>query len=695
MDPETTTQPNAAVGQQSQATPQSQPQSQLDPSVVALTKAIGQKENPNYGSPKAYTTPDGTGDGANSYGAYQMTPGFVEKWSQLVLGKPYQSAQQLTPAQQDELAYGAIKTMGTTGDPGYSQLGKLTPQQIASAWNTGDPNAYMDPGYGDEQEPGGVAAYTSTVEENYNKLYPQGSSSNSPAQSTSSSSPSALDLLLGIGTGVGGWLLGQAGNIGKDALEAGGAAVGGAIGDVPGAIVGENVAGGVANDLGLGGNNSNASQSAAPTGGSAPVDNAADTAALDSSIPQAAVASKSLAGAYQQAMQGTIKGRTMLSDPQVQGGIEEASMNGDAPEVDENGVMNFDAAIEKEQGGLGDVHNAVAPMLYAEGAIAPTHEAVQEAIKDFNAKSGYTESDRAEAKQAIEQEAETYNKSYGDGQGNMSLGHFDKMRSETGHGRKWNANESNAKREALKSLSMASRRTVEKHTQHKELYNRAMKKQQRKINAIKVMKMLNKKKAPIHKSFLKSALKSGGKYVGLYLGDKLGGPLGAIMGSMVGDYVTRAADKRYGKTIFESRTMRKGMEELQKTHPEVASVLNEELKKAGIKGIQDRIKKDQSQLKLPEGYKKDVIYGQPYKGGEKRPGLITPSKTPPKDYETAERMKHGGSQYGGIYEKNKEIELAKKAAYHTGKEPAPYRYIQGKRKALIKARVSRPKKYKG
>ena len=143
--------------------PQPQNNQGLDPSVVALTKAIGQQESGgNYNSPQGKN---------GETGAYQMTPGFIENYAPKFLPN-YKQGQSLTPAQQDELAYNVVKEWGTSGDPSYPQLGKLTPAQIASAWNSGDPNAYLD-----EQMKGTNAAgasydvpnYVSKVGQNYDK----------------------------------------------------------------------------------------------------------------------------------------------------------------------------------------------------------------------------------------------------------------------------------------------------------------------------------------------------------------------------------------------------------------------------------------------------------------------------------------------------------------------------------------------
>ena len=239
MEPNTPTQP-AAGG--------AQPQGQgLDPSVLALTKAIGQAESGGN-----YTAGDNTGDGASSQGAYQMTPGFIEKWAPSA-GIPYTPGQTLDMAQQNELAYKTIQTLGTTGDPADPSLGKLSPAQIASYWNTNDPNAYLDPNYGKNNTYGSTANYVNAVEKDYtsdtasNSLVPSANAASSATGNTSSGSgPSWTDVLLGGVGALGTWLAGQAAKPIQDAATD--AAVGAAVGSV---LPGEGtVAGGVAGAIG-------------------------------------------------------------------------------------------------------------------------------------------------------------------------------------------------------------------------------------------------------------------------------------------------------------------------------------------------------------------------------------------------------------------------------------------------------------
>lgn len=561
----------------------------LDPSVVALTKAIGKAE-----SGGKYDVGDNAGDNANSYGAYQMTPGFLEEWAPKS-GIQYKPGMKLNPAQQDEVAYNAIKTMGTTGDPNHAYLGKLNPAQIASAWNTGDPNAYLDPSYGKNNTYGSTEKYVHEVEKNYNSetggqkqsndsIVPTANASESSNSNQSSNSPSWEDYLLGGAAVGGGYLLGLAKQYGAAALTDAGAALGAEAGPV-GSVVGATIGSSVGNSLGLNGEKSQ-TQSSAPQGSVTTPDSSnlimsEGNQVEPNKVPDQTVqASRQVAQTISQALGTTIGGRKMLQDPNVQAGIEEMGINGFSPEQDENGVMNFKTGIKQAQNSVADLSRAASTMLTAEGSIAPIQNAVEEAKKHIRKTLDPTEWD--EAYKQIDASAKSYLKQYGDGQGNMNLGHFQQMKQQMGHGKKYGILESTTKKQADKALALGSRKTIEKHTKNKELYNRVMKKEQRLINAKKIMERLDQKKAPKNDSLFKKLLQSGGKYAALYIGDKIGGPIGAILGSMVGDYASRAADKKFGKTIFETPAFHEGLRILQKEHPHSYQILENELKKAGI-----------------------------------------------------------------------------------------------------------------
>jgi hypothetical protein len=94
----------------------------LDPSVLALTKAIGQTESGgNYNA---------VGDNGNSHGAYQFQKGTWQDYAKDVLGD---ASAPMTTENQNKVAYGKVKAWK---DQGY------TPAQIASKWNSGGFDTY-------------------------------------------------------------------------------------------------------------------------------------------------------------------------------------------------------------------------------------------------------------------------------------------------------------------------------------------------------------------------------------------------------------------------------------------------------------------------------------------------------------------------------------------------------------------------
>jgi hypothetical protein len=94
---------------------------QLDPSVVALAKAIGMTESKGN-----YNARGKSGE----FGAYQYTAPTWQQDSIKYLGQAV-PLEQATPAQQDEVAYKKIQDLGKQG---------FNPSQIASIWNSGKPD---------------------------------------------------------------------------------------------------------------------------------------------------------------------------------------------------------------------------------------------------------------------------------------------------------------------------------------------------------------------------------------------------------------------------------------------------------------------------------------------------------------------------------------------------------------------------
>jgi hypothetical protein len=105
-------------------TTQTQPNQQLDPTIVNMARSIKSVETNGQSNP--YTAVGGSGE----YGAYQYTPATWATDSAKYLGQsvPLQGA---SIAQQNQVAYGKIKDLKSQG---------YNPAQIASIWNSGKPD---------------------------------------------------------------------------------------------------------------------------------------------------------------------------------------------------------------------------------------------------------------------------------------------------------------------------------------------------------------------------------------------------------------------------------------------------------------------------------------------------------------------------------------------------------------------------
>lgn len=299
---------------------------------------------------------------------------------------------------------------------------------------------------------------------------------------------------------------------------------------------------------------------------------------LESSLAPATKASQALAQAQNQALGTTQGGRVMQQDPNFQNAMKTNAKYGFAPEVDEQGAMNFQGAMQKSQDAVEDLSKSAQNMLFAGGEVAPVQQAKQEAYQ--NIEKYVPVPDQEAAKKHVDEFADAYSAKLGDGQGNMSLGHFQQMKQEMG--KAFDKTDTNAKTAAKKALSHGARRTIEQNTKHKELYNRVMKEEQNLINGRKVMKRLNGEKAPNNHNIRKLFNSSAAKFLEVYIGDKLGGPLGAVLGGLVGDYLGNQADKKFGKTIFETPAVHAALKELQEKKPAVYEYLKQELNKNGV-----------------------------------------------------------------------------------------------------------------
>ncbi len=613
-----------------------QSQNPLDPSVVNLVKALGKSE-----SGGSYTATGKDGE----QGAYQMTSAFIQNNAPKYL-KDYNPQIPLTPTQQDELAYNVVKDWGTKGNPAYSYMGKLNPAQIASAWNAGDPNAYLDPEGHTGISKGGASydtlGYVNKVKQNYEQLSgvqqeqdnssipitqtsngqdqqtQQGNLNLSPleqsiADSYRKADPNITDEQLlkelrpdwGLGDILGG-------------LEMAAPGLGGIVSGIAPKIAGlvgsatsfisKGLGAKEAIDLATGGNaNNQQSNQSQPSGNNGLLGN------LGTQLPEVQQASATLAKTLLDSLRTTATGSNLANDPNTQGAITTIGKYGFAPNIDENGRMDFtDAYNNKSKKALDQLSNGVEQVLDTEGKIAPLEYAKSQA-KNW-VREHAPSSEWASADSEIEKEAETYNKNFGQN-GSLKLSTFQKMKQEQWHGKKFNVMDSNAKRIGQKALGYGARQTITDHTDHKDFYNASMKEEQNIINGRNVMKRLNGKKAPRNEGVLKELMHAGGKYAALYIGDKIGGPMGAILGMMAGRKIEKMVDKRFGSNTFETPAMKKALFILKQGSPDMYKVLVNKLKQEDV-SVPQEDEKTRESLDTVKEVKHEVADLRNPKGGE-------------------------------------------------------------------------------
>lgn len=606
-------------------------QSQLDPSIVALTKAIGLAE-----SGGKYDIP--SEDKKSIPSAYQFTPGFISDYAPKYL-KNY-DPNNLTPAQQDELAYNVVKEWGTTGNKNYPYLGKLTPAQIASAWNAGDPMAYLEEGGHaglSNGHPYNTEEYVNNVQENYNQA-------SQPEQKTGMTDfdkkyTAPIAGVLGAGAVAAGMAV---------APEAGVLAGLGTLAENAWTGV-KNVVGGIPKAL-IGGVVSDAVKSAMPESVQSVLPSSQSDYAsmiLGNALPQASESSNKLASVMSEALGMTQGGRRLLQDPNMQEAINTGGKYGLTPDVDENGNMNFSNSIQEANNHITKLSQANESVLKDE--YTNFEQAIANAKKNVEE---YTPNDlQEEALRTIDKEARAYTK-FVNKDGNIPLDKLETMKREQWH--RFDKNDSTGRLAGKKALGFGARQAITDNTQHKDFYNAAMREEQRLIGFQKVAKRLNEKKAPEHFSLAKNMKKFGAEYVSTWIGAKIGGPIGAVLGDIVGQHIIGAIDKKHGKNIFETPQVQRAIFEIKKEHPEVFTRLVEELQKEGIKM---RFEKDKGILKIegPKGIPLDR-----YKGKDE--SIVVGGKRPPATFEQAKNRKAGRPEYGGLHGYLMQQQDMKKAA---------------------------------
>lgn len=332
---------------------------------------------------------------------------------------------------------------------------------------------------------------------------------------------------------------------------------------------------------------------------------------------------KSATQALNQTLQTTPTGKLLASSPQVQQTLGYMAQNGYLPDtstgVNDFGVKNNSGAFKKSSDSIKELSSGAENILDLEGGqgdVESTRQKVHTNIRQF-----VPTHEQGDAIKYADEILASGEKEYGNG-GSIPLSKMEKLKRESGQAAgKWDMSTPSAKKAAFKAVNRGLRAEIAEKTTHKDLYNKVMKEEEKIFATQKLMKKMEGKKALEHKGLLRGALKSYGKYVGTYLGDKIGGPLGAIVGTMVGDHLTKAVDKRFGKTYFESKEGKRLIELASQKSPHMAKILKKELKKYGVVA-------EEAEKKLEEETKKEVKR-KDYK--EKKKGILnhdTQTKNP-------------------------------------------------------------------
>lgn len=586
----------------------------LDPSVVALTKSIGKQES--GGNYKARGK-----DG--EIGAYQFTKGFIQDNAPKYLGTDY-NPDDLTPDQQDKLAYSTIKDWGTSGKPGYQHMGKLSPAQIASAWNAGDPTAYLDEDGNQGISNGGAkyntSEYVSNIQKNFdeaNRPQPEAGMSGFD-KSVTLPVAGGLTVAGGAAAVASGGILPTLGGLAGRAWTA--------IKGAPKALIGGIVSDAVKEAI-------PETASVLPAG-----QESFASRLLGESMPKASEASNKLADTLLQVITGDKTGRVAMQDPMKRESVNIGAKYGLAPDT-VNGTLDFSGAEEKRMQTLGKLSKGVQTVLEDESS--PLQSVIERAKRDVKEHSPSNEWE--EADRHIDNIAKTYRKNFAKDDGSISNARLEQMKQEMWHGQKFDVNETNAKRAAKKALGFSARATITDNTQHKEFYNTAMKEEQGLINFGKMVKKMNGKKAPETASMGKGLLKMGGEYVSTYIGARIGGPIGAVLGDIIGNRIRGKIDKKFGSNIFEAPQVQKAILEIEQENPEVYDRLVHELE---LEGITMKVAKNRENAKVLRLSAPSFVSLGPVQGKDE--SVVVGGKKAPVDFEQAKKRSLGKPEYGGL-----------------------------------------------
>lgn len=583
--------------------PQANTTGSLDPQSVNLAKSIRQTESGGNFQAKGKS---------GEYGAYQWEPNtWTAESSSAGINVPLDQA---TPEQQNEVAYKHIESEKQKG---------LNPAQIASQWNSGDPDAYTgefsdgSPSVGTNKD--GVAynvpEYVNKVTSAYQSLKgqssPQNDSQSTPQTNTSGNQSNWLTAAEGLGIGGLGWLLSNGKSIAGDAIKTAGGVAGTAAGavlgggpedipaDVAGGVIGENLASGLANDLGLG------SQPSAPTETSQPAEE------TPPEISQPIGASSAVKDAISQTINGTQTGRAYSATPAGQDAINTASVHG-LITPDEEGNLSFNS--EKLQ----QLESAIEEG--KDGVINSQKDATASPVSVANYAGSFIGKDRLNTAADKEKASEIVQKELASDShgipmnGQMSLS--DMRAAQKTHYQAAKASylnpKPNAEMMAHKAIAQGYGKAIREKIseEDKPLYDKLTKTSRDLTNVKSLKKKVEGKKAPKNKGVWESFLRQGARAAEIYIGDKLGGPIGAIIGGFAGEHFNRKIEKKFGRNVFETKGMKAALDILKDSNPKEYDELISALKKRGVnphshdsevpqtsKGKVKDVKKDESVLK--------------------------------------------------------------------------------------------------
>jgi hypothetical protein len=611
---------------------------------------------------------------SGEYGAYQFEPATWDSESQSVLGSKV-PLDQATPEQQTQVAYTKIKQLKDQG---------MNVGQIASVWNAGNPDAYKNNNVGTNAE--GVAydtpAYAQKVAQTYQTIKNGGQvtpevSGTPNVPDDTSSMPTWEKILFGVGgaaLGAGAIALGQpealpeAAALGEEAAG-GTSGAAGILSKVGGAIKNAvtSKVGNLAEGVGLGsipgiigditGNKANAQNAA---GEEAATENAGATEANatkqseeanaeneneindEQESQQALQNTKAASQAYNAQLATTSSGTKLMQTPQGQLGIQSLATNGIVPNQNQEGKFETLQNQQELSKLSSDLNNKEQDLHSASGDTGNLEDVRSEAKQAVRQDNRIPSTDWESADKIIDERMDSYRQRMGE---NPTLGRGGIGQIRRDGYKSFDHNASSATNAAGRALGRAANKHMLDKSSAKELIGGIHKEKEKLIAANKVLKHLDGKKALNKHGFIQKALHGTGKYAALYIGDRLGGPIGAVIGDMVGKNIIKAADKRYGKSVFEKPAVRKALEMVNSKDPAIHKKIEKQLKKYGVK--METLKKDLEHAKVMEQKrgeykekKKTVLEGEKKKSGYSpytEPGIIKLGKKPISKYNKIEK----------------------------------------------------------